>query len=350
MTDDPIDSLPPSLKVLVFPVTYRCNARCIMCSIGGMKWTDRPIGFFEPFFASPLTDSLESINITGGEPTLRVDLPDLVNMILRHSPRLMEILINTNGLRPLTIESRIKELLARLSRPVKVWVFVSLDALDDSAAIVRGFRHAYPLAKESIGRLIKMRSNSSLNVGISCTITKVNRHALDGVNEYAKENGLYVDFPFATVNTTYINSAPKAAHFVTNEEDDRAIAAFYEKLLAEPHSAASILYYSRMAQFLTTGRLKHTDCIYRSGHGLLLEPDGKVRVCGMSSDSLIGDLMYESVEHILRKPRPNMWRHCATCTTNSYASWNDDAQKIAKNSMLFNLRIRRQQARHRDVQ
>jgi molybdenum cofactor biosynthesis enzyme MoaA len=333
--------LQPPLKVLVFPVTYRCNARCIMCSIGGMKWVDRPPAFFAPFFESPLTDSLESINITGGEPTLRVDLPELVNMIVTRSPRLSEILINTNGLRPRAVAERIRAVLENLPRPVKVWTFVSLDALDRSAEQVRGFRAANTLACESIERLKELRAIGDFELGISCTITRVNCHALEDVHRYARANGLYVDFPFATVNTTYINSASKAAMFVTDRAQNERIGHFYESLAGEPLSAAALLYYTRMAQFLTTGRLQHGDCVYRSGTGMLLEPDGKIRVCGMSDDSLIGDMAHESVADILRRPRPNMWQHCATCTTNSYAAWTADAQQLAKETMFRNLKIRR---------
>jgi molybdenum cofactor biosynthesis enzyme MoaA len=335
----------PPLKVLVFPITYRCNARCIMCSIGGMKWIDRPPSFFEPFFASPLTDSLESINITGGEPTLREDLSTLVNMIVAHSPRLSEILINTNGLRPSVVEARIRTVLQQVPRRLKVWVFVSLDALDDSAEQVRGFRDANTLARESVERLKQLRSFPNFAIAISCTVTRVNCHALEEVRRFARENELYVDFPFATVNTTYINSASKAPLFVTSKSQNERIGEFYLKLSSEPPSAAALLYYSRMGQFLTTGKLNHADCVYRSGAGLLLEPDGKVRVCGMSDDSLIGDMSHESVAEILRRRRPNMWKHCATCTTNSYASWTSDAQKLAKKAMFENLKARRASAR-----
>lgn len=331
----------PEPKVLVFPVTYRCNARCIMCSIGGMKWNDRPISFFEPFFASNLTDSLESINITGGEPTLRTDLPELVEMIVGHSPRLKEILLSTNGLRPQAVVQRVEGIARNLRGRAALWVFVSLDSLDSSAEVVRGFKNAGALAQSTILQLHAMQEELAIRVAISCTITRSNFHALADVNRFARERGIFVDFPYATVNTTYINSAPKASQFVTSADQDREIAAFYAELAEQPNSVAALSYYRRMQHFLSTGELPHGDCVYRSGLGILLEPDGKVRVCGMSDDSLIGDLSVESVEQVLSRTRPAMWKHCANCTTNSYSTWTADAQAEAKQAMLAKLRATR---------
>jgi len=325
-------------KVVVFPVTYRCNARCVMCSIGGMKWSDRPASFFEPFFASPRTDGLESINITGGEPTLRSDLAELVAMIVRHKRQLREILISTNGLRPTTVADRIEAVLKVVPPHIKVWAFVSLDSLDNTADQVRGFDNAGALARKAIELLQGLQRYENFKVAISCTITRLNCHNLEEMLAYARSAGIYIDFPYATVNTTYINSAPKASQFVTTPEQDRRIAEFYGALSREPQSAAALLYYRRMEKFLSTGELDHGDCVYRSDTGLLLEPDGKLRVCGMSGDSLIGDMAVDDVDEVLDRARPSMWKHCATCTTNSYGGWAKDAQRLAKELTLARVR------------
>ncbi len=56
-------------------ITYRCNARCAMCNI----WRAKPSEELRPDAYAALPASLRSVNLTGGEPFLRDDLPDIVS-------------------------------------------------------------------------------------------------------------------------------------------------------------------------------------------------------------------------------------------------------------------------------
>ena len=73
-------------------VTYRCNARCYMCC----TW-QHPSKKDEEFSAdlvNMIPDGLKFINITGGEPPLRDDLDQIIQIALTKSKRLV---ISTNG-------------------------------------------------------------------------------------------------------------------------------------------------------------------------------------------------------------------------------------------------------------
>ena len=48
----------------------------------------------------PFWGAVENLNISGGEPTTRNDLPEMVEMFQRHLPRMRKIGINTTGLTP----------------------------------------------------------------------------------------------------------------------------------------------------------------------------------------------------------------------------------------------------------
>ena len=69
--------------------TFRCNAKCNMCNI--WKHQTKPLDEIDPAFYDTLPPGLR-INITGGEPTLRADLPELVDAAQWFVTRL-----NTNG-------------------------------------------------------------------------------------------------------------------------------------------------------------------------------------------------------------------------------------------------------------
>ena len=58
--------------------TYRCSARCRMCST--WHFPAKPAHEFEPELLRNLPDGLGRVAITGGEPPVHQDLPEIVNM------------------------------------------------------------------------------------------------------------------------------------------------------------------------------------------------------------------------------------------------------------------------------
>jgi GTP 3',8-cyclase len=127
-----LDRLGRPMRDLRISVTDRCNFRCRYCM---------PREVFGPDFAFlPRSDILtfeeitrltrifaskgvKKVRLTGGEPTLRAELPKLVAM-LREIPDI-EIAMTTNG-------SLLKELAAPLARAGLDRVTVSLDSTDDA--------------------------------------------------------------------------------------------------------------------------------------------------------------------------------------------------------------------------
>ena len=104
--------------VLIYNCTWVCDAKCTMCN--NWKWGDRKsdmtLAQLEPVLDSPFWGAVENLNISGGEPTTRLDLPEMVEMFHRQLPRLRKIGINTTGLTParaIPMLTRIVEVLRR---------------------------------------------------------------------------------------------------------------------------------------------------------------------------------------------------------------------------------------------
>ena len=72
-------------------VTYRCNAHCVMCN----TWCN-PSQPADEITAADLRSlpSLEFANVTGGEPFMRDDLADLVEVLVGKAKR---VVVSTNG-------------------------------------------------------------------------------------------------------------------------------------------------------------------------------------------------------------------------------------------------------------
>tara|TARA_B100000035_G_scaffold136914_1_gene116689 strand:- start:1787 stop:2782 length:996 start_codon:yes stop_codon:yes gene_type:complete len=131
MRDDLGDRLGRPLKDLRISVTDRCNFRCRYCMPREVFGKDFPfleraeIMSFEEIdrLAGILIDlGVEKIRLTGGEPLLRKNLPDLISML---SMRGVEIAMTTNGV-------LLPRYAPALSAAGLDRVTVSLDAIDES--------------------------------------------------------------------------------------------------------------------------------------------------------------------------------------------------------------------------
>ncbi|HEB52906.1 MAG TPA: GTP 3',8-cyclase MoaA [bacterium] len=121
------DRLGRPLRNLRLSVTDRCNLRCQYCmpeqEYRWLKKTD--ILTFEELLRVVdcfTTLGVDKVRLTGGEPLLRRDLPQLVAMLAAH-PRLREVAMTTNGVLLREHARALKA--AGLSR-----VTISLDSLD----------------------------------------------------------------------------------------------------------------------------------------------------------------------------------------------------------------------------
>jgi len=130
VSQETTDALGRPLRDLRVSVTDRCNFRCPYCmpsekfSEGHTFLPRRAFLSFEEIEKVVLACmelGLEKVRLTGGEPLLRPDLPDLVSLLSKHE---IDLALTTNG----SLLRRNAQALADagLSR-----VTVSLDALDD---------------------------------------------------------------------------------------------------------------------------------------------------------------------------------------------------------------------------
>ena len=115
------------VRDLRISVTDRCNLRCVYCMPAeGMPWLAKSdLLTYEEitrFARVCLTLGVTGIRLTGGEPTVRADLPVLVRMLNDLRPDL-DLSLTTNGLKLVAMAGELKA--AGLKR-----INVSLDTLD----------------------------------------------------------------------------------------------------------------------------------------------------------------------------------------------------------------------------
>lgn len=191
-------------------VTYRCNARCTMCN--RYKAPSKP----EEEISIETIKKLPPMyftNITGGEPFIRQDLPDIVRELYKKSDR---IVISTNGF----FTDRIIKLCEEFP---KVGIRISIEGLEDTNNEIRGLPDGFNRGYETLKKLVEM---GHPDVGFGMTVQ--DKNAKDLVPLYKKSEELNMEFATASLhNSFYFVEAKNIIH------DRLMVAQNFEDLINE---------------------------------------------------------------------------------------------------------------------
>ncbi len=161
-------------KMVFLDVTNRCNMNCPICiaNIPGMGFEFHPpMAYFEHVAAGlAAMDPKPTVQLFGGEPTVRDDLFDIIALLQRHGLR---VRIVTNGLR-LADEEYCKKVCA-----LKIPVLIAFDGRDP--AIYTRLRKSADAYAKKLKALENLKKHSRRkNIIMCCVARQVNdRHMAD---------------------------------------------------------------------------------------------------------------------------------------------------------------------------
>jgi len=311
----------PSIVVLF--TSYRCNARCIMCSAWQKKIPHPELSLEDIkhiFSDTILTRSVETINITGGEPTLRDDLVEIVKILTDRCINLKRIDISTNGIDNFKVIDQIEQLLAYiLQTEIRLTVSVSVDGVGDTHDVVRGIPGAFDKVDKTIDDLKElMILYPTFSAGMNTTVNKVNYNNLNSILDYSIKKGLGTNFTLAAISEIGVESALLRDNFELGCEEKKEILTFIKYLLSQ--NQLNSLYGEFLLHWLKAGERKGP-CAFRRGKAILCEPDGSVYLCGNFREFRIGNLLHQSFEQIInyRNNFLNFYEiKCKSCNSNCY--------------------------------
>ena len=153
--------------------TYRCNSHCSMCSI----WKSPTLPTEEVSLATlqKLPGGFDNLNITGGEPTLRNDLKEIVDLL---HPKAKKLEISSNGMYPDRLEAIVKKY-------PDIKIRFSLDGFDLTNNRVRGEKDGFNIKTKGLKRLQELGGE---DLGFAITIQDDNVSDLVGLYQMAEEN------------------------------------------------------------------------------------------------------------------------------------------------------------------
>jgi MoaA/NifB/PqqE/SkfB family radical SAM enzyme len=165
-------------------VSYFCNSRCKTCNVWLLPNDDMTLDEWDRVFES-LGRAPYWFTFSGGEPTLRKDLPEMVGSAYRHC-RPGIINIPTNGIQHKVIPGRIERVLQAAPKS-EVIINLSLDAVGTKHDEIRGVRNNWAHAMITYAALKELKTRyKHLTLGIHTVISNFSVDTFPELCEYVK--------------------------------------------------------------------------------------------------------------------------------------------------------------------
>jgi MoaA/NifB/PqqE/SkfB family radical SAM enzyme len=269
--------------VLIYNCTFVCDARCEMCSNWqrGDRKSDMTLEQVDRAFSHPFWGAIENLNISGGEPTTRTDLPELTEMLISRMPRVRKVGINTTGLTPhraIPQLTRIVEFCAARDLPISVRV--SLDGIGEIHDQVRKVKRGFDKAGETIAAMQELaRKHDQFQFGIAATIFATNMQDARNILAWARERQLDIVFNMLRFTDAMLgNRSLESTIRLKTQEEEFMRQFFLERVEEESVLSGQAFQYLHYADMIANGYVRTMPCPFRT-QGLLLNPDGTLFYC-----------------------------------------------------------------------
>lgn len=185
---------------LRFTITWKCDSRCITCAIWKGKATGRnelSLGEIDEFSKSKYLKKVETITISGGEPTLRSDFPEIISILHRNIPK-AKFATTTNGMNPKLIEQMFNKILKENPSIKFSLVGISLNGPAEIHDLTRGINGSWEKAVQTYERLKDM-----VHCEFSFTFCKQNADYFEWVQNFAKNKGTRMYICWTVMNERF---------------------------------------------------------------------------------------------------------------------------------------------------
>ncbi len=297
-----------------FEITYNCNANCEHCDLGA--YVEEPHLAPEEFAKWIPRLKPAVAQISGGEPTLRKDLVEIIRAMREKDP--VPVFIITTNVQILDE----KRYLALKEAGVDQFS-LSLDYPDERQNTFRHLKKNFEHISELVPKLAKHGNNDLI---LACVVQSDNFRDLPKIAELAKKWGVAVNF--STYNSLRTG---KEFYLVTSPEDLADLSKVVDQLVAMQKDGYPILTSEwtlrQMIEFFKGGRQPNCKAGTRF---LIVNPWAKLTPCGMFRDE------YDSQEELVAKFSKN--NTCDKCFTAIRAN----SEKSPKRLLFDALRAVRQ--------
>jgi radical SAM protein with 4Fe4S-binding SPASM domain len=264
--------------------TYRCINKCQMCHI--WKYPTKEKEEFRPSLLKKLP-RLSFCNVTGGEPFLRDDMEEIVDILQEKSRR---VVISTNGY----FTEKIVDL---AKRQKSIGIRISLEGLPAINDELRGMKDGFD---HGLRTLLELKRMGLKDIGFGITIS--DRNARDMLELYFLAKYLNVEFATAIVHNSFYFHKFDNKIYSTDEVVNRLQELMHELLKTWKLKNWFRAYFNHGLIECIRGNPRLLPCT--AGTDLFfLDPSGEILPCnGMEED-----IWFESMGNLHNDTFANIW-------------------------------------------
>jgi MoaA/NifB/PqqE/SkfB family radical SAM enzyme len=270
-------------------VTFKCNAKCLMCNI----WKDNIKDELLPDDFLKLPKTLRDINITGGEPFLRKDIVEIVKKIVSRNPK-ARLIFSSNGLLTDKIVDSMKEI---VKINPKSGIAISIDGIGNIHSEIRGIENAFEKSIKTVEELQKANIN---DIRLAFTASNNNINQLSDV--YRLASNLNVEFTMSIVH----NSENYFDINTNLQPDYRLLESQVNSIINEelkfnnPRRLFRVYYLKGILEFAKTSK-RILPC-YALENSFFLDAKGDIFLCNILQTS-VGNIKEHDFETIWSSPK-----------------------------------------------
>jgi len=312
---------PYRLEAISLEITHRCICKCSMCNIWKIPANvpDLDLSNWLALLSSPELRHLRELDLTGGEPFLRKDLGELLQLICdlqpTHFPELRTLAITTNGIltgRVLEITRGIIGLLQ--DRGIDLVLACGMDAVGEIHDRIRNFPGAWENLQKTLDELYHLRTiHPNLVLGVKTTVVPQNAHILTQIAEYAERNNLFTIISPRIITPNRFGNTDMEIDLKFSSEELDAMIRFYEN-----PGATWNWHREALLGYLKSGRIdKPCSAGYNT---LFVRHNGDVFCCPVLPVTL-GNIKERTLTELFRSTVADRFRkmvgdysECSTCT------------------------------------
>jgi len=288
--------------------TYRCNARCQMCS--AWKNPSKAEEEISPEIIDKIPSGYKRLNITGGEPLLRKDIEEIVAVLDKKTRRLE---ISTNGF----FTERIVNIAKKYPR---ITVRVSIEGLPKLNDEVRGIKDGFD---HGLRTILRLKDLGVRDIGFGIVIS--DKNVKDLLDLYHLVAAMDLEFSNSTMHNSFYffkdDNAISDLEAVTAE-----MKKFIQALLRSKRKNVRMRVKDWFRAYINLGLLNYMHGkarALRCGAGtdtFFLDPYGYVLACNGSGEPwVMGDLKTSDFDQIWNSEQARLIRErVKNCSRNCW--------------------------------
>jgi len=276
----------PAPRYLIYNATWRCDLFCRHCGV----WEAKKRGELSPENLEKIINrkffsKIDTVWLTGGEPTLRPDLNRLARIFRLRLPAMRILGIASNGSATERVISRLEEILSELD-PDRHGLFIqlSLDGIGEVEDRIRGKQGVFAGLSQTVKEidlLKKKYPERKIELGFNCVIQRQNVAQLNEIKEFAVSKGAGLTFNVIEITDQGYNNKQREEELAFHQEEKGEAKRFLRKLISG--SEPGFRYHYRSILSVLDGKTRNRRCLSLYST-LVIDSDGSWLPCPLCSE------------------------------------------------------------------